>query len=813
MTIDLLTSSCEIVMDRQQLQYEDALPVPQTADMVISALDGIYLMKGSSSSSSSITQKLILLYGKSFPVRNMYYFAGELFIYSSVQQIVWKLIQQKNPTQAEYNDDDQNKHNSLSVVLNLSSVLRPGDIRVEEGSDGGILIFRDSNTMLVSDITKNGGNAVIAQCVFPMAFDSSCNFQSKTREYVYMTCSKSYNFFKVYPTIMFGSNSSSSSSSNNKNTCLWGSSKARLYIGSNIWQDVVTSLRDTTIMDMFIVPGFYSKFDPVLKDSKGSVINPNPVVVRGQINGDLIVETTDSSPRRLFDKKNINLIFRMIGDELDILFTYMTGDQNNTCGPVMCVLDRPVGYDAMGTSPYSRVSDKSKTWMDVLQGLINKEIAQKLLNNNNNNDNNNPTTATNSSKKGTLGDLRDFNGSANYQKLIEEFSDIYRASISSRLVLKLFLHPKTNNLWMVREDSLHEISRSGVQVHADNGLCLPSYIAMCPVCFWAESGAACRPCTVNEVTSAAWILSCNLLCQSLSWKPTTTTTTTTGRRLLLAQSSGADSSSSSSGSVVFVLTSNNATTTNILKTVWPNASFTVWNGTEISVVLKSDDIQATIASAVVKLNSLPKIITILVPPYGIATTSTSTSSSSSATSIVFVIDGSDHNTTKLLKTLQKQLPSGSSIVVVVPGDRNTTVTISTSNDPRDDMWSVKQVLAENLDLSLLVNPYLRVDMLQINTQDRRSSSSSSGTDGKDDLENDADNNWLVIALVVCSVVVCVGIAAAVYFKSKVKRNNNNTIGTSMVQRSGAGCEYTCMDNYNTFHNIRIVTGVTPPPST
>ena len=185
--------------------------------------------------------------------------------------------------------------------------------------------------------------------------------------------------------------------------------------------------------------------------------------------------------------------------------------------------------------------------------------------------------------------------------------------------------------------------------------------------------------------------------------------------------------------------------TTMLKTTWPNATITVWGGTEISVILKSNDIQATIASAVAKLNNnnneLTKTIKVLIPPYGIDDEKSGGTSSNSIMSIVFVIDGAttatDHNNNNLTKLLQLlPWPSGST-VSVVPGDQNTTVIISISNDPRDDMRSVKQVLSENLDLRLLVNPYLRVDMLQIkiinNTteqqqqqqqQDRRNRSSS-----------------------------------------------------------------------------------------
>ena len=684
MVIDLLTSSCEISMDRQ-LQYEDALPVPLTADMIISAFDGIYLMKGGGifdGKQSERNQPLTLLYKKDFPVKNLYYSAGELFIYSSVLQFVWKLNQ--NSLQP----------NSLSVVLDLSAILQKnGDIRVEEGSSGGILIFRDANTMLLTDII-NG--TVIASCSFPVAFDASCNFQSKTREYVYLICFKSGTAYTMNPT-----------STNSDNKICSSNSFSHSNIGyDNVWRDAVDSLRELSIQDLFPVPGFYSKFNPDLNDKAGWVVNPNPTLIRGQVMAGVVLEVMANSPRMLFDKKNINAFFVMVGDELAALFTAMMYGQNTTCGPAMCFFDRPVGYDAMATAPYSRVSDNSRKWIDVLQELIDKEIARLLL-----------ISGTISDLryfKGTLSELRFFNGSFNYQEVIQSFSDIYQASVSSRLVKKLFIHPKTNNLWMIRENSLHEISRSGVQLHVDNGLCIPSYIAICPVCFWAESGTACRSCSMREVVSTAWRMSCDLSCPS-SKKPTSGSS----RRLLLTENQNRID-----GSVIFVVTGGNIMT--MLKAVWPNASFTIWNGTEISVVMKSNDMQATIASTLVTLNGLAKTVTVLVSPYGIE-------SGSGFNHIVFVIDSASSSGSSSSNTnnnYTRLWPSGSIILV---GEQNITVTIPTSNDPRDDMLSLKQVLAANLDIRLLVNPYLRVELVS-------SSISSIGSSNNNNTNNNTNNN-------------------------------------------------------------------------
>jgi cysteine-rich repeat protein len=877
MSFDMLTSSCEIAMDRSLL-YEDVLPVPQTGDMIVCALDGIYLIKeeededsGSSSTTATTTitttntattttttsssdnsnnnninlrviQPLTLIYAKNFPVKNMYYFAGDFFLYSSRQQIVWKLNQQQQQQQPNKKNENSTANNntttfSLSIQFNLSAVLLPADCRVEQSEDA--LIFRDLYTVLKLDLA-NG--TVVAQCTFPVALDGHCTFLSMGVGYFGFMCSKiTTTYFHVIPTPS-GVECSLYSHENSVR-------------GSNIWSDIFSSLDADTAAENIKFPGYDSKISPDLIDLSGKVHALVPALIQASTITGLLIECMVGSPRILNDRRAESFC-RFFGDDLTAPSFMVQDQRNRTCGPGMCMFDRPVGYDAWGSSPYyyylqasdANDNNNNNTWMAVLQMIVDKE-----LNRTRSYALENPYSEW-PDFTGTLGDLRWYNKSFNYiNNIINEFSSIYRTTNSKKTPKRFFVSPKTNNVWMVRENSLHEISRSGVQVHVDNGLCLPSYMAMCPVCFWAESGTACRPCSVTVVrASAAWQMSCNLLCpSSLLSKKNSTTGSSSRRRLLLLLNQ------SSSGSVVFVVTPlvtgggagmTATASTTMLKTTWPNATITVWGGTEISVILKSNDIQATIASAVAKLNNnneLTKTIKVLIPPYGIDEGgSATTTTSSRSMSIVFVIDGAtttttttDHNnnnnntsntttTTTITKPKLQLLPwpSGST-VSIVPGDRNTTVTISISNDPRDDMRSVKQVLSENLDLRLLVNPYLRVDVLQIintNTeqqqqQDRRSSGIGGGksdANPNDENNNNDNNNLLVIVIVVvvCSMLLCVGIAATVYFRCTVTNkknhnNNNNNTGKPMVQGGlGAGCEYSAIGSSNTFQNIRIVTG-------
>jgi hypothetical protein len=140
--------------------------------------------------------------------------------------------------------------------------------------------------------------------------------------------------------------------------------------------------------------------------------------------------------------------------------------------------------------------------------------------------------------------------------------------------------------------------------------------------------------------------------------------------------------------------------------------------------MKSNDMQATIASTLVTLNGLAKTVTVLVSPYGIE-------SGSGFNHIVFVIDSASSSGSSSSNTnnnYTRLWPSGSIILV---GEQNITVTIPTSNDPRDDMLSLKQVLAANLDIRLLVNPYLRVELVS-------SSISSIGSSNNNNSNNNTD---------------------------------------------------------------------------
>jgi hypothetical protein len=88
------------------------------------------------------------------------------------------------------------------------------------------------------------------------------------------------------------------------------------------------------------------------------------------------------------------------------------------------------------------------------------------------------------------------------------------------------------------------------------------------------------------------------------------------------------------------------------------------------------------------------------------------------------------------------------------GERNTTVTLRTSNDPRIDMQLVKQKLSENPGLRLLTNPYVRLMNADVDQN------TASG-----------DSNSMMIALVIGGVLVCVFVVYLILSRYTKKKSS------------------------------------------
>jgi hypothetical protein len=166
-------------------------------------------------------------------------------------------------------------------------------------------------------------------------------------------------------------------------------------------------------------------------------------------------------------------------------------------------------------------------------------------------------------------------------------------------------HPITHNIWAVRKDRIIEVSKSGVLVQREDGKCIPSGVALCPLCEWAPNGQKCKSCSVVDKGSLAWILKCKDSCLPSS-----------GRRLLAANTV-----------IQFVLSGNFATVAKI----WPVA-VSVPNGV-ITVEISTQDPVAEMKRIQTSLLALTGV-EVLTRPYVVIPVAVPSSSSDDTTGVV-----------------------------------------------------------------------------------------------------------------------------------------------------------------------------------
>ena len=618
--LDVWTSSCELAMDRK-LKYEDLVAVPGTGDMIASTLDGIYLLN--KIIPGQRIQTSTLLYSKDFEVTNIWLLSEtDIALYSSTQRIIWKLegFKTRTPT--------------LSSIKDLTKFIQPSNNRAGYLSDGG-LIFRDNHTIILLD---NATGEIVSNCTFTHLFDESCFYGSTQQPDVFMRCDAIRMFFEMTPSL-----------------CSAKSIELSL-TGYNIWQDATIAINNYAVKDISQkVKGFHSFVDPPLPPPLDTNSLGTPFIYKGYSAIGLAFEVIMGSPRLALDPNPMTYL-RSVGDET--VLAWVLG-QSNSCGQEPCIFDLPLGYDPFSSTPFDGATGKSM--FHVLEELVNDEL--KL----------NPNITT-------LYDLRYENFGTIYERVIDKFM-LFIAEYSKTHSFKTrTTHPESNNIWLIRDDSLYEISRSGVQARFADGTCLPSNIAICPPYFWANGGSACRPCVIKDEASPAWKSVCDGYCLSNTCYGIQGTQGS--RRLLSARQSGW---------VMFIVEGDRT----LLEKTWPNATLSSWGGNETSVTVKSDDIEATVANLNKTLANLTTKLSILHHPFGLG-------GDQSVGDIVFTVANNNH--TDVLAKIRELWPHAS----IENSDRYITITVPTSNDPQQDMRSVKLKLTENNDLRIVVNPYLKV---------------------------------------------------------------------------------------------------------
>jgi cysteine-rich repeat protein len=614
LSVDLWTSSCEIAMDRQ-LQYEDLLAVPgNKGDMLASAKDGVYLLK--KIQPGERVQTSFLMAPKTFPVTNMFFSSsGDLILYSSSQQRLWRL-----------------QNGKITNEFDISAILYPWNSSLQVLTDS--LILHDHHTLLLLNIEDY---SIINQCTFNNSqLDNTCFYVVKTRSLVRLRCDSTGIVYIMNPSA--------------STQCTTETRNINEFSGMNIWQDVFNSMTNVVNRNMEPVSGFDASFKPLFIDKFNSSFQLRPFIFKGYAASGFMFETVMGTPRALLDKTP-GLSVRWVGDELNAAWALA---QFPSCGPTPCFFDMRMGYNALNARPYANALQS--TWMDYLQKCIDRQIA-----------------LTNAK---SLNDIRIQNNGANYRALIHEFVTTFQTISISNEFRTTAVNPDSNNIWMIRGESIFEISRSGIQSRFADGTCLPSNIALCPYCFWADSGKPCIPCIFKDEKSVAWKTSCSSYCipVSLPGFPRNIQ-----RRLF---------STEPNGKVVFVLSGNQDT----FEQLWPSASFTSWDGNQTVVVLVSNNISETITD-VNRLLISQNTTTVQVQPYGVE-------SGKGVGTLVIVVNNTNQT---LVKTLWPN-------ALIQTNDVNMTVQLATSDNPVEDMRSLKIQLLKTDDIVVLVNPYLRLDL-------------------------------------------------------------------------------------------------------
>jgi hypothetical protein len=152
-----------------------------------------------------------------------------------------------------------------------------------------------------------------------------------------------------------------------------------------------------------------------------------------------------------------------------------------------CAFDISQDYDLFTNTAFNLSDHYSNTWMGELQSLV-------------------------------FGIVKDAPGIVTIQNLYDNTTAY--TSLMGKWTSKLMqlntrnplkdsaVHPITGNIWAIRGDVLYEISKSGVVLPLSSGKCMPSGVAVCSGCMWAQAGAQCRPCAQMNQSSWAWSIQC-----------------------------------------------------------------------------------------------------------------------------------------------------------------------------------------------------------------------------------------------------------------------------------------------------------------
>ena len=542
MYLDVWTSACELAVDINLLVYEDIMYDTVRKSMVVSATTGIYLFEPGDTS-----LKAQLLAPKTLPVSNIFRYAGSLILYSAVEQAFWKLL------------DGQSEITLMRTIPQLAKwdpLYFKWDCRV---SPSGSIIVQDNYNLLYL-ATPNVDIGFV--CPIGRRIDK-CTFidYTSTGDISRFRCESATELLGVVTQVGIGAGYCSIYTD-------------PVYPSHSIWGDLFNLVSISSIMERGT--NQYIQVSPAIP---GVSLSEYPVSLNVFLPMGGFLQGTGSSARSFGASKLSRDIFYFTGDPS---LVRLIMDQNRTCSQERCAFDNYNGYDAFDLNPVNPGSKSS--WNDILQQCISTEAAISP----------------------PLSDLKAIKAdSQRYTRLLLSFATIYRTETRALEVTGMDEHPITHNIWAVRKDRIIEVSKSGVLVQREDGKCIPSGVALCPLCEWAPNGQKCKSCSVVDKGSLAWILKCKDSCLPSS-----------GRRLLAANTV-----------IQFVLSGNFATVAKI----WPVA-VSMPNGV-ITVEISTQDPVAEMKRIQTSLLALTGV-EVLTRPYVVIPVAVPSSSSDDTTGVV-----------------------------------------------------------------------------------------------------------------------------------------------------------------------------------
>lgn len=462
MHMDLWTSGCEIATDTA-LVYEDITFDPVSGGLMASATDGVYVLYVNPGFTAMGVKRVAV---KAFPASSIFWqWGGEgLVVYSSKQQGFWSV--------PGYGSQAA----SLTLLRNLSDVLKPWDDRAYVSKEDGAVIVHDGTRLVY---LANLAAAPVV-CTPGIALGNCVFVRRETDGSTLLTCGGDSRVL-VSATVCFAP--SNRVASNSTNT-LWNDALAHRLSETATMRVVPYSMRITLSPNDVTIPPFQyvEAYHPM-----GALMQV-PLFTPRKLNS-----TNQKSPGQVLGPRGL----------LDML-----NNPLSECGNQTCAWDTRLGFDILSTNPFKGTVD-TVTWHDILQSAILREASP----------------STDVTRKGFTDLDAMHRDDARYTQMLDGFTTMLQSITAPLRVRVFFTHPVTRSIWGVRGGMLTEISATGVQLRRADGKCLPSGVQLCPACQWADSGETCKPCARGASTSWAWSTQCKSLACGF-----------TGRRLLAAAS-------------------------------------------------------------------------------------------------------------------------------------------------------------------------------------------------------------------------------------------------------------------------------------